>query len=66
MKPALLVAMAVLLGSCHDAPPPTVAPATETTGPVILDEPTAWSPGPEAILPGGAAGYPTDTPIAMP
>jgi len=59
VKAALLVAMAVVLGSCHDAPQPTIAPVVETTGPVILDEPTAFRQE-------GAADYPTDTPIAMP
>jgi len=59
VKAALLVAIAVLLGSCHDAPPPTVGPVLETTGPVILDEPAAFRQG-------GASEYPTDTPIAMP
>ena len=59
MKAALLVAMVVVLGSCHDAPQPRIAPVIETTGPVILDEPTAFRQG-------DAVDYPTDTPIAMP
>jgi len=59
VKAALLVAMVVILGSCHDAPPSAVAPVIETKGPVIPDEPAAFRQG-------GAADYPTDTPIAMP
>ena len=30
MKAALLVALVVVLGSCHAAPPPIVAPVIET------------------------------------